>query len=60
VVQVTEMASTYVTGPSVQIAIGTLSANTQKTVTTRIGPIKDETALNRYRALVIAAKPVLP
>lgn len=60
VVQVTEMASTYVSGPSVQIAIGALSANTQKTVTTRIGPIKDEATLNRYRALVIAAQPMLP
>ena len=60
VVQVTEMASAYVTGPSVQISIGALSANTQKTVTTRIGPIKDEATLSRYRALVIAAKPVQP
>ena len=59
VVQVTEMASAYVTGPSVQIAIGTLSANTQKTVSTRIGPIKDAATLNRYQALVITAKPVI-
>ncbi len=60
VVQVTEMISAYVTGPSVQITIGTLSANTQKTISTRIGPIKDEATLNRYRALVIAAKPIAP
>jgi predicted Zn-dependent protease len=59
VVQVTEMASTYVTGPSAQITIGAVAANTQKTVATRIGPIEDQTALNRYRALVIAAKPAL-
>ncbi|MBQ0720622.1 MAG: M48 family metalloprotease [Gammaproteobacteria bacterium] len=60
VVQVTEMTSTYVTGPSMQIAIGALSANTQKTVATRIGPIEGEAALNRYRALVIAAQAVAP
>ncbi|MDF1831616.1 MAG: hypothetical protein P1U52_04645, partial [Porticoccaceae bacterium] len=59
VVQVTEMTSTYVTGPSVQITIGALSANTQKTVSTRIGPIKDAATLNRYQALVITAKPVI-
>ncbi|MEZ0149236.1 MAG: M48 family metalloprotease [Candidatus Reddybacter sp.] len=60
VVQVTEMASTYVTGPSAQIVIGAVAANTQKTVTTRIGPLDDEAALNRHRAVVIAAQPVRP
>lgn len=60
VVQITEMKSAYVIGPSAQITIGTVPANTQKMVTTRIGPIADETALNRYRGLVIAAQAALP
>jgi len=60
IVQVTEMASNFVTGPTAQLNIGAVSANTQKTVTTRIGPIENEAVLNRHRAVVIAAQPVLP
>ena len=59
IVQITEMKSTYVTGPSAQISIGPVSGNTQKTITTRIGPIADEAALSRYRALVITAQPAI-
>ena len=60
VVQVTEMTSTYVTGASAQIVIGAVTAKTQKTVTTRIGPLADASALSRYRAVVIAAQAVMP
>jgi len=59
VVQITELASSFVTGPSVRIAIGDLPANTQKTLNTGIGPIPNEASLSRHRAVVIAAQPAI-
>ena len=58
--EVTELTNSYLNGLSRQIAIGDVSANTQKTVNTGIGPFSDAAVLQRYRALVIAAQPVAP
>ncbi|OUS09993.1 hypothetical protein A9Q90_02090 [Gammaproteobacteria bacterium 54_18_T64] len=60
VVHVTESTSSLVTAAGAQIAIGDLAANTQKTITTAIGPLAGDAALQRYRALVIAARPLEP
>ncbi len=59
VVQITQITGHSVTGPSRQVNVGNLGANTQKTIATVIGPIEDAVALQRLRALVIAAKPVV-
>ena len=57
VVQITELASSFVTGPTLQITVGDLSANTQKTLRTGIASIANQASLNRHRAVVIAAQP---
>jgi len=59
VVQITELASSFVTGPTLQITVGDLPANTQKTLRTGIGSIANQASLNRHRAVVIAAQPAI-
>ncbi len=60
VVQVSEVMNSFAAGSSRHFNIKTLPPNTQKITNTRIGPFADESALDRYRALVIAAKAVEP
>ncbi|RLA54395.1 MAG: peptidase M48 [Gammaproteobacteria bacterium] len=57
VVQISEFIGSSVTGPASYIEVkGILKGGQQRVLRTRIGPLQDTNAANRYRSLVIKAR----